>query len=164
MRMQFMCAQEDLGGTLPWGRYAVPVASPSQGGEPENHMSHHGKSFFPFYLTALTFTSNAATCSATKPLRNRNTHSSDSWGFSINQALREAMTYIVFNMEIEECLSFKKSLTHFQATNTGTPAWGRFLSTVNSMNANIISLSPRIYSNSINFPTPASKGQLCNTP
>lgn len=122
------------------------------------------QSFFPSYLIALTSASDAATCSATKPLCNRNTHSSDSSGFSINQALRGAMTYIVSNMEIEECLSYKKSLTHFEATNPGTPGWGRFLSTLNTTNANNISLSPRTYTNSINLPNPATKGQLWNTP
>lgn len=45
-----MCAQKDLGGTLPWEPCAVPVASPSQGGERENHMSLLSPSFHPTSL------------------------------------------------------------------------------------------------------------------
>lgn len=55
----------------------------------------------------------------------------------------------------------KKSLTHFQATNTGIPGSDRFLLTPSCPDANVISISPRIYGNSIRGSlSTLSKGQF----
>lgn len=106
VRMEIVCGQEGLGGSPSLGALCCPF-SVSQGGR--RTWDWHA---VPLVLSPVLLhctpppTSNAVPCSITTPLCNRNTHSPDSCSFIINRALRWAMTYIVFNMEIQECLSF----------------------------------------------------------